>query len=55
MYSTDFIVLTSSEAISDLLGKHSSIYSDRVSHLFIPPARLFSLMHSWRAAYGPDA
>ena len=38
MFSTDFIILTSSEAISDLLEKRSSIYSDRVGHLFIPLA-----------------
>ena len=37
LFSADFVVLTSSGAISDLLEKRSSIYSDRVRHLFIPP------------------
>ena len=32
VFSTDFIILTSFEAISDLLEKRSSIYSDRVGH-----------------------
>ena len=31
LFTTDCIVLSSSEAISDLLDKRSSIYSDRVS------------------------
>ena len=36
LFSTDFIVLNSSEAISDLLDKRSSVYSDRVGHLSTP-------------------
>ena len=55
MFSTDFIVLTSSEAISDLLEKRSSIYSDRVNYLFVPLAHSFLLMYGWKLAYGPDA
>ena len=33
LFSKHFVVLNSSEAISDLLDKRSTIYSDRVSHL----------------------
>ena len=38
LFSTVFVVLNSSEAISDLLEKRSAIYSDRVSRLFDPLA-----------------
>jgi hypothetical protein len=33
LFSTDFVILNSSEVICDLLEKRSTIYSDRVSHL----------------------
>ena len=46
LFSTDFIVLTSSEAISDLLEKRSSIYSDRVRHFLIPVACSFLLTYN---------
>ena len=55
LFSTDFIVLTSSEAISDLLEKRSSIYSDRVRHLLIPVTCSFSLMYDCKLAYDSDA
>jgi cytochrome P450 len=43
MFSTDFIVLNSSEAISDLLEKRSSIYSDRPR----VPMRELMDVYSW--------
>ena len=38
LFSKEFVVLNSSEAISDLLEKRSAIYSDRVSRLSNPLA-----------------
>ena len=51
----DFVVLISSEAISDLLDKRSSLYSDRVGHLSTLPPRLFWLMYDWGLACGFNA
>ena len=38
LFSKNFVVLNSSEAISDLLDKRSTIYSDRVRHLAESPS-----------------
>ena len=53
LFSTEFVVLNSSEAICDLLEKRSTIYSDRVSHLTKPPSR--SLSHDGILAYCTNA
>ena len=55
LFSTDVVVLTSSEAISDLLDKRSSVYSDRVGHLPIPPAFSLWLMYDWGSACDSNA
>ena len=55
LFSTDFVVLTSSEAISDLLDKRSSVYSDRVGRLSTLPASSLWLIYGWGLAHDSNA
>ena len=55
LFSTDFVVLNSSEAISDLLDKRSSVYSDRAGYLSSLPAFSLWLIYGWGLARGSDA
>ena len=56
LLTTDFVVLNSTEAITDLLDKRSNIYSDRVSG---PPCdahtSVLTIAHNGRPAGHPDA